>query len=57
MHRSDLPSGVYSKQLHTKKWLEIEKYYEQLYSKHFKKFYNGKPTKKVFTNNGVNTES
>jgi hypothetical protein len=56
MHRSALPSGVYSKQIHTKKWRDLEKvygnyfdverYYEELYSKHFKKFYNGKPTKR-----------
>jgi len=56
MHRSALPRGVYSKQIHTKKWRDLEKvygnyfdverYYEELYSKHFKKFYNGKPTKR-----------
>ena len=56
IHRSALSSGVYSKQLHTKKWRELEKvygnyfdndeHYKELYSKHFKKFYNGKPTKR-----------
>jgi len=56
MHRSALPSGVYSKQIHTKKWrnlekiygcyFDLDKYYKKLYSKNFKKYYNGKPTKK-----------
>jgi len=56
MHRSALPSGMYSKQTHSKKWREMEKvygnyfdnneHYKELYSKHFKKFYNGKPTKR-----------
>jgi len=56
MHRTALPSGMYSKQTHSKKWrdmdkiygcaFDVEQYYEQLHSKHFKKFYNGKPTKR-----------
>lgn len=56
LHRSALKSGMYSKQTSSKKWRQIErvygsyfdceKYYEQLYKKHFKKFYNGKPTKR-----------
>ena len=55
-HRSALPEGMYSKQCHSKHWRNIEKIYgsyfdqdknyEQLYKKHFKKYYNGKPTKK-----------
>lgn len=56
IHRSALKSGMYSKQTHSKKWRQIERvygsyfdldnYYEQLYKKHFKKYYNGKPTKR-----------
>ena len=56
MHRSNLPSGMYECQTKSKKWRQIESvygeyfegdnYYSELYSKHFKKFYNGKPTKK-----------
>ncbi|MBE7641054.1 hypothetical protein GUB10_11980 [Salegentibacter sp. BLCTC] len=56
MHRSKLPGAMYSKQIQSKKWRQIEKiygcyfdqekYYEQIYSKHFRKYYNGKPTKK-----------
>lgn len=56
MHRSALPSGMYSKQTQTKKWRQIEKvygyhfdndkYYNELYSKHFKTHYKGKPTKR-----------
>ena len=56
MHRKGLPSGVYSKQLHSKKWremerlygdvFELEKYYKELFSKNFTKYYNGKPTKR-----------
>ena len=47
---------MYESQIQSKKWREIEKIYgvcfdvdnlyEQLYSKHFKKFYAGKPTKR-----------
>lgn len=56
MHRSNLPSGMYECQTKSKKWRSIEriygnyfdldKHYEELYSKHFKSHYNGKPTKK-----------
>jgi len=56
MHRSALPSGMYSKQTHSKKWRQMEKVYgcyfdsdevyKELYSKHFRRFYNGKPTKR-----------
>ncbi len=56
MHRSALPSGMYSTQTHSKKWrlmekvygcyFDCDKYYQELYSKHFKTHYNGKPTKR-----------
>jgi hypothetical protein len=56
MHRSALPSGMYSKQTQSKKWRQMERIYgcyfdsdnlySELYSKHFKKYYNGKPTKR-----------
>lgn len=56
MHRSALPSGMYTTQTHSKKWRNIEKvygnyfdvdhYYMELYKKHFTKHYNGKPTKR-----------
>tara|TARA_R110001606_G_scaffold384727_1_gene547796 strand:- start:145 stop:738 length:594 start_codon:yes stop_codon:yes gene_type:complete len=56
IHSSAISNGMYSKQIHTKKWREMEriygnyfdkdKYYDILHSKHFKKFYNGKPTKR-----------
>jgi hypothetical protein len=56
MHRTALSSGMYTTQTHSKKWRDIEKiygnyfdvdsYYRQLYKKHFKKYYNGKPTKR-----------
>ncbi len=56
MHRSALPSGMYEKQTQTKKWRQLERvygchfdldrHYEELYSKHFRRHYNGKPTKK-----------
>lgn len=56
MHRSALPSGMYSTQIQTKKWREFEKvygsffdsekYFEELHKKHFKTHYNGKPTKR-----------
>ena len=56
MHRSALPSGMYEKQTQTKKWRQLERtygdyfdldrYYEELYSKHFRRYYNGKPTKR-----------
>lgn len=56
MHRSVLPSGMYASQTHSKKWrlmekvygcyFDVERNYEQLYSKHFKTHYKGKPTKR-----------
>ena len=56
MHRSALPSGMYSKQTRSKQWRNMDKIfgnyfdndelYRELYSKNFKKFYKGKPTKR-----------
>jgi len=55
LHRTAFNGLYYEKQLQSKKWRDFEKVfgsylddklYEQLYKKHFKKFYNGKPTKK-----------
>ncbi len=56
IHRSALKSGMYSKQTHSKKWRKMEKtygcyfdndkHYKELHSKHFKRYYNGKPTKR-----------
>ncbi len=56
IHRSALSSGMYTTQTHSKKWRNIEKvygnyfdheqHYAELYKKHFKKYYNGKPTKR-----------
>jgi len=56
LHRTAFRGCMYDSQTKSKKWREMEilfgsyfdidKYYEQLYSKHFKKFYNGKPTKR-----------
>jgi len=56
LHRQAFKGSMYEKQTHSKKWREIEKVYgayfdidklySELYSKHFKKFYNGKPTKR-----------
>ncbi len=55
LHRTAFKDVYYEKQLQSKKWRSWEKVfgsylddklYEQLYKKHFKKFYNGKPTKK-----------
>jgi len=55
-HRTALKRGLYSKQTHSKKWRSMEKNYgsyfdsensySELYSKHFRKYYKGKPTKK-----------
>jgi hypothetical protein len=55
-HRTALKRGLYSKQTHSKKWRSMEKnygsyfdsenYYSELYSKHFRKYYKGKPTKR-----------
>ncbi|WP_419869898.1 hypothetical protein [Chryseobacterium sp. CT-SW4] len=55
LHRTAFNDLYYEKQLHSKKWREWEnvfgsylddKIYEEVYKKHFKKFYKGKPTKK-----------
>ena len=56
IHRSALKTGMYSKQYISKEWRQVDRvygsyfdldnYYEELYKKHFKKFYNGKPTKR-----------
>ncbi|MET3537275.1 hypothetical protein [Chryseobacterium limigenitum] len=55
LHRTAFNGLYYEKQLQSKKWRDWEKVfgsylndklYEELYKKHFKKFYNGKPTKK-----------
>ncbi|MBO0592928.1 hypothetical protein I2486_16105 [Cellulophaga sp. E16_2] len=55
-HREAFKGVMYESQTQSKKWREIEKicgasfdidkYYQEIYSKHFKRFYNGKPTKK-----------
>jgi len=55
MHREAV-RGYYEKQIQSKHYRHIEKtfgpvfqqekLYEQLYAKHFRKFYNGKPTKR-----------
>ncbi|APZ46314.1 hypothetical protein BW723_08390 [Polaribacter reichenbachii] len=55
-HRSILKTGMYSSQTRSKYYRSLEKvygayfesdnHYSELYSKHFKKYYNGKPTKK-----------
>ncbi|GAA3512389.1 hypothetical protein GCM10022393_27680 [Aquimarina addita] len=56
IHRSALPSGMYEKQIQSKKWRQMDKaygfyfdsnqHYQELYGKYFKKYYNGKPTKR-----------
>lgn len=56
LHRKSFAYGYYKKQIQSKSWRSMEKeyggeflldeYYEKLYSKHFKKYYAGKPTKK-----------
>jgi hypothetical protein len=56
MHRSALSNPLYSKQVESKRWREwskmfgapfkLENVYEELYSKGFTKYYNGKPTKR-----------
>lgn len=56
LHREAFKGCLYESQTHSKKWRGIEKLYgayfdqdrlyEQLYKKHFKKTYAGKPTKK-----------
>ncbi len=54
-HRTAFRGCMYEKQTHSKKWrqlnktfgkyFEFDELYERLYSKHFKKYYSGKPTK------------
>ena len=56
IHRSALPSGMYECQTRSKtfrgwkgvhgSYFEMERYYEEIYSKHFKKYYRGRPTKR-----------
>ena len=56
MHRSALVNPLYSKQIESKHWrgltksfgapFELDNLYEKLFSKGFKKYYKGKPTKK-----------
>lgn len=56
LHREAFKGSMYEKQTHSKKWREIEKVYgaffdsdklySELYSKNFRKFYKGKPTKR-----------
>lgn len=56
LHRQAFRGCMYESQTKSKTWRQIEKVYgsyfdseknyELLYSKHFKKFYNGKPTKR-----------
>jgi hypothetical protein len=56
LHREAFKNCMYETQTKSKKWREIEKvygsyfdqekYFEKLYSKHFKKYYGGKPTKR-----------
>lgn len=56
LHRKAFNSCMYESQTKTKKWREMEKlygcyfdcekYYAEIHQKHFKKFYNGKPTKR-----------
>jgi hypothetical protein len=55
LHRTAFGNMYYEKQLQSKTWRGWEKafgscfddkLYEELHKKHFKKFYNGKPTKK-----------
>ncbi|MEY8761673.1 hypothetical protein [Chryseobacterium tongliaoense] len=55
LHRTAFNDLYYEKQLRSKKWRDWEKIfgsylddklYEELHKKHFKRFYNGKPTKR-----------
>lgn len=56
LHREAFNSCMYESQTHSKYYRSLDKrfggvfkqerLYEELYSKHFKKFYNGKPTKR-----------
>ncbi len=55
IHRTAI-KGVYEKQIQSKKWrvldntfndfFKIDDYYQELHSKHFTKYYKGKPTKR-----------
>lgn len=55
-HRTAIKTGMYSTQTHSKKWLQIkrvfgscfdnDKIYSEIYGKHFRQFYKGKPTKR-----------
>ena len=56
LHREAFNGCMYESQTHSKKWrnlekmfgnyFDLEKYYKELHSKHFTKFYNGVPTKR-----------
>lgn len=56
LHREAFHGCMYETQTYTKKWRNIEriygayfdqdKYFSEINSKHFKKYYNGKPTKR-----------
>ncbi len=56
LHREAFNGCMYESQTKSKKWREMERVYgsyfksdecyEELHKKHFKKFYNGKPTKR-----------
>jgi len=56
LHREAFKGCMYETQTKSKKWRQMEriygsyfdndKYYQELYSKHFKTHYNGKPTKR-----------
>lgn len=56
LHRTASTNGMYQCQTTSKKWrfienafgsfFETDKLYKELYSKHFKKYYKGKPTKR-----------
>lgn len=67
LHREAFNGCMYETQTQSKKYRQLDKTlgayfktddrYSQLYQKHFKKTYAGKPNQKVFANNGTNTES
>tara|TARA_R110002012_G_scaffold233730_1_gene407074 strand:+ start:1399 stop:1992 length:594 start_codon:yes stop_codon:yes gene_type:complete len=56
LHREAFKGAMYESQKQSKKWrvlervygsyFDVEKYYKELYSKHFKTHYKGKPTKR-----------
>ncbi len=56
LHREAFNGCMYESQTHSKNWrqmgkvfgsyFESDKCYDEIYSKHFKKYYNGKPTKR-----------